>query len=498
MSGTQGRPLPLGWAEATVADVASVVMGQSPPSSSYNDAGEGLPFFQGKADFGDLYPSVRVWCTAPSKTAEKDDILLSVRAPVGSTNLAPSTCSIGRGLAVVRPEEGVSFKFLLYAFRRFANDLDAQGTGTTFKAVSGGVVRSFGLPIPPIAEQVRIADHLDGVFAELDAGTAALQRCQKKLARYRAAVLKAAVEGDLTADWRKRHKDVEPASKLLQRILAERRRRWEREQRRNYAEKGKALPKNWKAKYKEPVAPGTTRPDLPRDWCWATVDQCASAIEYGSSAKAHPGSSGVPVLRMGNITQDGQIALDDMKYLPKGHPALPSLRLRKGDLLFNRTNSSDLVGKTAIYSGKPPLCTFASYLIRIGLSARLRPHFLMYALNGPSGRRWIGEVASQTVGQANVNGTKLAAFTFPLPPLAEQDEVVAVAQVQLSAVDEASAEIGARVKEAGVLRQSMFHHAFAGKLLPQDPTDEPASALVDRIVRERKARRRQEPKRRRA
>ena len=427
-----------------------------------------------------------------------DSILLTSRAPVGYVAIAGASLCTNQGFKNFVLDAGMVPSYCYHYLLSAKDQIQGMASGTTFLELPAREARKIPLPIAPREEQLRIAEALDQLQSDLDAGIAALRRCQENLARYRASALKAAVEGDLTADWRKRHTGVEPASKLLQRILAERRRRWEQEQRRAYAEKGKALPKNWNARYKEPVAPGTTRPGLPRDWCWATVDQCASAIEYGSSAKAHPGSSGVPVLRMGNITQDGEIALDDMKYLPKGHPALPSLRLRRGDLLFNRTNSSDLVGKTAIYSGKPPLCTFASYLIRIRLSARLRPHFLMYALNGPSGRRWIGEVASQTVGQANVNGTKLAAFTFPLPPLAEQDEVVAVAQAQLSAVDEASAEIGARVKEAGVLRQSMFHHAFAGKLLPQDPTDEPASALVDRIVRERKARRRQEPKGRRA
>ena len=488
MNMPSGTPLPKNWAIARIADVASVVMGQSPPSSTYNSMGDGLPFFQGKADFGKLYPSISAWCAKPSKVAQANDILLSVRAPVGSTNLAPSACCIGRGLAAVRPDRGVSLKFLLYALRRFAGELDAKGTGTTFKAVSGHVVREFTLPIPPQAEQVRIADFLDGMFANLDAGIAALDRCQEKLGTYRASLLKAAVEGHLTADWRSEHPNAEPAGKLLQRIITERRERWEQNQLRAYAEKGKAPPKNWEAKYKEPIAPeADNSSSLPRGWCWAAVDQCASAIQYGSSAKAHSDSTGAPVLRMGNISLDGHIVLDDLKYLPMGHPALVSLRLRNGDLLFNRTNSIDLVGKTAIYSGKPPLCTFASYLIRVRLLAGLRPRFLMYVLNSFSGRRWIRQVASQTVGQANVNGTKLAAFQFPLPPTAEQDAVVAEVEKKLSAIDEAVADIGAKVKKAGVLRQSILHSAFTGKLVPQDPNDEPASKLLERIASERRA-----------
>ena len=111
----------------------------------------------------------------------------------------------------------------------------------------------------------------------------------------------------------------------------------------------------------------------------------------------------------------------------------------------------------------------------------------MYVLNSFSGRRWIRQVASQTVGQANVNGTKLAAFKFPLPPTAEQDAIVVAVEKKLSAIDEAVADVGAKVKKAGVLRQSILHSAFTGNLLPQNPNDEPASKLLGRIASERRA-----------
>src|SRR3989304_4718599 len=116
-------------------------MGQSPPSSTYNEDGKGLPFFQGKTEFTDLYPEVRKWCSSPNKTARKNDILLSVRAPVGPTNLAPSDCCIGRGLAALSPQKGVSNRYVLYAIRALENELAKLGTGTTFEAVSGKTVR---------------------------------------------------------------------------------------------------------------------------------------------------------------------------------------------------------------------------------------------------------------------------------------------------------------------------------------------------------------------
>ena len=413
-------------------------------------------------------------------------ILFTSRAPVGYVAIAEAPVCTNQGFKsfVLAPDIVPSYCY--YYLLSARTHIQSMASGTTFLELPAREARKIPIPIAPKQEQSRIAVALDETLSELNAGIDTLQRCQEKLTHYRASVLKAAVEGDLTAAWRKEHPHIEPASELLQRILAERRQRWEQEQLRIYAEKGKAPPKNWKAKYKDPIGPAPEGPSLPRNWRWATVGQCASTIEYGSSAKAHSDSTGTPVLRMGNISPDGRIVLDDLKYLPTSHPALASLRLRAGDLLFNRTNSSDLVGKTAIYSGEPPLCTFASYLIRVRPLAGLRPRFLMYALNGPLGRQWIKRVASQTVGQANVNGTKLGAFTFPLPPLAEQDAAITAAEAQLSAIDDAVADVDAKVKKAGVLRQSILHSAFTGNLLPQDPSDEPALELLERIADDRR------------
>ena len=117
-------------------DCATIIAGQSPESKYYNTEGIGIPFFQGKADFGELYPTVRVYCSQPTKIAEKDDILLSVRAPVGPTNLSPGRVCIGRGLAAIRPFSDMSLRYLLYYFRFFESQLSAKGTGTTFKAIT--------------------------------------------------------------------------------------------------------------------------------------------------------------------------------------------------------------------------------------------------------------------------------------------------------------------------------------------------------------------------
>lgn len=122
-------------------DCATIIAGQSPESKYYNSTGEGIPFFQGKADFGELYPKVRVYCSSPTKIAQYNDILLSVRAPVGPTNLSPGTVCIGRGLAAIRPDDSLDLKYLLYYFRYFETQLSAKGTGTTFKAINQKLIK---------------------------------------------------------------------------------------------------------------------------------------------------------------------------------------------------------------------------------------------------------------------------------------------------------------------------------------------------------------------
>ena len=175
-------------------DCCQIIAGQSPESKYYNTNGEGLPFFQGKADFGALYPKVRMYCSQPTKIAEKDDILLSVRAPVGPTNLSPGKVCIGRGLAAIRPDKKVGLRYLLYFFRYYETQLQRSGTGTTFKAITQNVVKNIEVPVPSIEEQERIVSKIEELFSKLDASVAELQTANEKLKVYRQAVLKEAFD----------------------------------------------------------------------------------------------------------------------------------------------------------------------------------------------------------------------------------------------------------------------------------------------------------------
>ena len=175
-------------------ECCTIIAGQSPESKYYNSNGDGLPFFQGKADFGELYPSIRVYCSQPTKIAEKDDILLSVRAPVGPTNLAPCKVCIGRGLTAIRPSEVLLTRYVLLFFRYFEAQLASKGTGTTFKAITQDVVKNLEIPIPPLPEQERIVARIEELFSQLDAGVETLKKTKAQLVVYRQAVLKEAFE----------------------------------------------------------------------------------------------------------------------------------------------------------------------------------------------------------------------------------------------------------------------------------------------------------------
>ena len=472
------RDLPASWAVSTLTEVCLVIQGQSPPGETYNAEALGLPFLQGKAEFGDTYPTAVKWCSAPSKIADPDDVLISIRAPVGPTNLCPERSCIGRGLAAIRPQGGISAKYVLYSLRASEQELRTNSTGTTFEAIRGDDLRSHSIPLAPLAEQRRIVAEIETQFTRLDASVAALRRAQANLKRYRASVLKDACEGRLVTieaeRARSEGREYEPAGVLLERILAERRTRWESQEKK-------------RGKYKEPSAPDTSAlPELPEGWMWATVEQLSSRIQYGTSNKAGPDLLGVPVLRMGNI-QNGELDFSDLKYLPSQNEEVGKTLLNPGDLVFNRTNSPELVGKSAVYKEGHPTACFASYLIRVSFPEVCVPDYVCFFINSQHGRSYIAQVRTQQVGQANVNGTKLAAMPIPLPPLAEQRRIVAEVERRLSVIQQAEATVEASLVRAERLRQSILKQAFSGKLVPQDPDDEPASVLLERIRAGREA-----------
>ena len=467
--------LPVGWASTALSDVAYVILGQSPPSSAYNDVGLGLPFLQGKAEFGPLRPKPIKWCTDAKKVAELDDVLISVRAPVGPTNLAPARCCIGRGLAALQPCRGMENRFVLYQIRAREHELARQGHGVTFKAIRKKELTSWPVLVAPTEEQHRIVTKIEDLFDKLDVAVAALKRAQEKLERYRASVLKAAVEGRLTEQWRKENPPNESGEELLRQILTERRKRWEDEQLAKFEAAGRKPPKNWKKKYKEPVGPDTSElPELPNGWCWATVDQLGnvgSGITKGGKKRA-VARRAVPYLRVANV-QRGCLNLSVVKTILASEDEVRRYSLESGDVLFNEGGDRDKLGRGWVWSGEVSECLHQNHVFRVRPFLRDYSSEFLSHYGNTAGREWFFRRATQTVNLASINQTVLRSLPVPLPPLREQKHVVGRLANTLRSVELASTELIRQLNRATSLRQSILERAFRGLLVPQDPNDEP-------------------------
>ncbi len=309
---------------------------------------------------------------------------------------------------VLRPSPGLNARFLRYFFtqREFRSQARQHMTGTAGQLrVPARYLAEVRIPVPPIGTQERIVAFLDQQISRVEGATSDLEQARTKLRRLRASVLAAAVLGQLGGSVRE-HDD-----------------------------------------------------ELPSGWRWATVGELAREVRYGTSAKTLHDTVGVPVLRMGNIVNGG-LVLDDLKFLPQDHPEFPGLLLKDGDLLFNRTNSAELVGKTAVYHGVASHYSFASYLIRVRTGEELMPDYLAAVLNSDYGRRWVRSVVSQQVGQANVSGSKLKAMKFPLPPILDQERIVSEADRHLSLADKLTRDIETALWRASALRERILRAAF--------------------------------------
>jgi len=304
-------------------------------------------------------------------------------------------------------------------------------------------------------------------------------------------VLHAAVTGRLTAQWRKDHgPQAEPGEKLLARILVERRRQWEERTLAKYAKAGRTPPTNWKARYKEPAPPKTNDlPDLPEGWCWASADSLLWDCSYGTSTRCDYETNGTPVLRIPNIAR-GELDLEDMKFatMPLGIDD-DGRYLSPSDLLVCRTNGSiRLIGKAALVRSPFAVKTyFASYLIRLRISGPTVASLTHMLFESPLGRRFIEAHAASSAGQHNISMTMLQQMPVPLPPADEQVAIVEAASEKLSQIEAMEAEVERGLVRAGRLRQAILKAAFAGKLVPQDPNDEPAAVLLERIRSQRPA-----------
>lgn len=354
---------------------------------------------------------------------------------------------------------------------------------------------TFQIDVPPRAEQTRIVAKLEELLSDLDAGVAELKAAQKKLVQYRQSLLKAAVEGALTAEWRTQHPPLETGAQLLARILRERRTRWEAKQLAKFKEQGKTPPKDWQAKYPEPVQPDTTDlPTLPQGWVWASVEQIASDERYslsigpfGSNLKVPDYREvGVPLVFVRNI-RSGNYGGQYTKFVTQQKAdELSAHSVAAGDVLI--TKMGEPPGDADVYPADQPPAIITADCIKVRCwHGLMRPGFLKTVINSYIGQRQI-EPMTQGVAQKKVSLGRFTRLAVPVPSLHEQNLLMeGLDRANTEAVDQETA-IEVSLKQSAAQRQNILRAAFAGQLVPQDPNDEPASVLLERIRAERAAR----------
>ena len=387
---------------------------------------------------------------------------------------------VNQHIALLRPVPSINPQGLAYLL------LDpgrAQGVlrKAQYGAVKAGLsldqVRLLEVVFPPQAELERILESIDGYLSRIDESAGLLQRVHHNLRRYRASVLQSAVTGRLVPTEaelaRAEGRSYEPASVLLKRILAERRRRW--------GESGK------RGQYVEPEPPDTSGfPELPEGWCWTTLDSIAEV--KGGLAKGQTRRVGsllmeVPYLRVANV-QRGRLDLSSVKTIEATEEEIAELLLVPGDVLLNEGGDRDKLGRGWVWNGELPTCIHQNHVFRARLFLGcVLPKFVSCYANS-QGQAYFQSQGKQTTNLASISLSKLRRLPVAVPPTREQERILAEVEQLLSVADESSLWLASAKERCHRLRQSILKWAFEGKLVDQDPADEPASVLLERIKAE--------------
>ena len=374
----------------------------------------------------------------------------------------------------VLPKENIDKTFIYYLLDKVTNELYAKAHGSGMVHVTKGKFEATSVNIPPFETQQTIVNKIESLFDEIDEGIGRLKTAAQQIQQYRQSLLKNAFNGELTKEWRSKHADALPSeNELLAQIQTTR----EQHHAQQLADWQTAV-SQWEQNGKEgkkPSKPSTLKKlesieklneieltELPDGWFWERLGLMTLGVEYGTSAKSQPEGK-VPVLRMGNM-QNGKIDWTDLVYSDNDEEIKQYL-LKKGDVLFNRTNSPELVGKTSIIETDEK-AIFAGYLIRINhLTEITDGRYLTYFLNSMIAKKYGNFVKTDGVNQSNINGQKLINYPFVFCSLKEQKEIADILEQKFTACDQLADEIAKQLKQAELLKQAVLKAAFSGSLL---------------------------------
>lgn len=395
--GNGGRSLPKGWRLARLGEVSEIIAGQSPPGETYRKTPAGLPFFQGKADFGPANPVARTWCVSPTKIALPGDILFSVRAPVGPTNVADVECCIGRGLAAIRPKGSADRDFILAGLRLLEETIEKLGSGSTFGAIKRQDLESLEIPLPPLADQKRIAAIVNEQMAAVERARAAAGAQLEAAKALPAGYLRAAFESPEAHQWpRKRLGDV---SELR-----------------------------------------------------------------ASKSIASDGDTEVQAITTACLTETGFVRAGIKRARMRASDAAECV-VSPGEVLVARSNTPELVGRVAMFEGKPEGVVASDLTIRIWPSGSLRSEFLTRYLSFLYLTGYWKERAGGASGSMKkITRQQIQGEQIPLPQPDVQGRLTAILRRQMAAVNLLRKGVEEGLQAVSTLPAALLRRAFSGAL----------------------------------
>ena len=392
-----------------------------------------------------------------------------------------------------RIENNYAFYFLQSKYLEI--NTRTKGTGTPH--VDPDLLWNYKFPVAPLKEQQRIVSKLEELFSELDKGIESFKTAREQLTVYRQAVLKHAFEGKLTEEWRKKHADeLEPTETLLEKIKAEREQRY-----RQQLDNWKRAVKAWEASGKEgknPTKPGKPKelppltekelselPELPESWIWIKYGEFIDESQNGLSKRKGDKGLDYKVLRLADL-KDGLISDQSPRKIIMTDDEIHKYQLKKNDLVCIRVNgSTDLVGRLILVK-RDDGWAFCDHFIRFRQFQRLlKATFSRQYFDTQQVRRFIKLNMVSSAGQNTVSQVTIMGLAIPHCPFEEQVKISEEIESRFSVVHQLEQDIDDGLRQAEALRQSLLKKAFEGRLVPQDPNDEPASVLLERIKTEK-------------
>lgn len=487
-----------GWIEVKLDDVCQIVRGITFPTDEKRfEPATGLiaclrtTNVQATVEWDDLWFVPRQHVKNVDQFVFLDDILISTAnsyelvGKVSRVTHIKFASTLGAFISLLRSYNGINPGFLYHQMssegvQRAIREMSS--TTTNISNVSGTKLRTLELRLAPAAEQTRIVAKLEELLSDLDAGVAELKAAQKKLTQYRQSLLKAAVEGTLTAQWRAQHPPKETGAQLLQRILQERRARWEAKQLAKFKEQGKAPPKDWQKKYLEPVQPDTTGlPVLPEGWVWSSLGECFQVAVGATPSRKEPEywNGSIPWVSSGEV-RFSRITGTKEQITDEGLYNSSTQINPVGSVLLGMIGEGKTRGQVAILDIEAANNQNCAALWVS--ETNIPPEFVYY---------WLWSQYEQTRRESSGNNQPalnkfiVERIGLPLAPVQELKQIIRLVDNELDRILMQDTAIEHALKQSSAQRQNILRATFAGQLVPQDPNDEPARVLLARIRAER-------------